>query len=400
MPSSVNSMDFMQASTLLNALRKQMTGQSSLAAADESTFVSVATSLLQMGVDPVMSAISQLIGKTIFSVRPYNAKLVGIEVDAQRWGYITRKLAVADKDFTNDSGFSLTDGYSVDMYTVNKPNLLQMNYYGQNIFQKYYTIFRNQLNSAFTGSQQFGEFMTMVTQNSLDMIEQTREVVRRMTLNNFIAGKLDAESNLVSEEENGVIHCLTDYNSDTGSSVTSTTVFAKENFDDFCKWLYAKIATVSNLMTERTQLFQINVSGKAIQRHTPKADQRLYLYAPIMAQISARVQSDTFNDELIEYTNMEPINFWQSALTPDSINVKPVYLKASDGELKVASAAVSQSGILGVIFDRDALGVTIMDEETSTTPYNSAGRYWNIYYSFIQRYWNDFTEKFCVFVLD
>ena len=398
--SSVNTMDFMQASTLLNALRKQMTGQSSLAAADESTFVSVATSLLQMGVDPIMSAISQLIGRTIFSIRPYYAKLAGLEVDSQRWGYITRKLSIADKDFTDDSGFALSDGYSVDMYTVNKPNILAMQYYGQNIFQKYYTIFRNQLNSAFSGSQQFGEFMTMVTQNSLDMIEQNREVVRRMTLNNFIAGKLDAESNLVSAEENGVVHCITEYNADTGSSVTSTTVFAKENFDDFCKWLYARVAAISNLMTERTQLFQINVSGKAVQRHTPKQDQRMYMYAPILAQISARVQSDTFNDELIEYTNMEPINFWQSALTPDSINVKPVYLKAADGELKVASAAVSQSGILGVIFDRDALGVTIMDEETSTTPYNSAGRYWNIYYSFIQRYWNDFTEKFCVFVLD
>ena len=398
--SSVNTMDFMQASTLLNALRKQMTGQSSLAAADESTFVSVATSLLQMGTDPVMNAISQLIGRTIYSIRPYNAKLQGIQVDSQRWGYITRKLAISDKDFTDDSGFDLTDGYSVDMYTVNKPNVLQMNYYGQNIFQKYYTVFKNQLNSAFAGSQQFGEFMTMVTQNALDMIEQNREVIRRMTLNNFIAGKLDAESNLVSEEENGVIHCITDYNTDTGSSVTSTTVFAKENFDDFCKWLYAKIATISNLMTERTQLFQMNISGKVIQHHTPKADQRMFIYAPFLAQISARVQSDTFNDELISYQNVEPINFWQSALTPDSINVKPVYLNTANGELKVASAAVSKSGIIGVIFDRDALGVTIMDEETSTTPYNSAGRFWNIYYSHCSRYWNSFEEKFCVLTLD
>lgn len=397
---SVNSMDFMQASTLLNALRKQMTGQSSLAAADESTFVSVATSLLQMGADPVMNAISQMVGRTIYSIRPYSAKLGSIQVDSQRWGYITRKLAIADKDFTDDSGFNLVDGQSVDMYTVNKPNVLQMNFYGQNVFQKYYTVFKNQLNSAFSSSQQFGEFMTMVTQNALDMIEQNREVIRRMTLNNFIAGKLDAESNLVSEEENGVIHCITDYNTDTGSSVTSTTVFAKENFDDFCKWLYAKIATVSNLMTERTQLFQINVSGKSIQHHTPKADQRMFIYAPFLAQISARVQSDTFNDELISYQNVEPINFWQSALTPDSINVKPVYLKASDGELKVASAAVSKSGIIGVIFDRDALGVTIMDEETSTSPYNAAGRYWNIFYSHISRYWNSFEEKFCIFLLD
>ncbi len=79
--SSVNTMDFMQASTLLNALRKQATGQTALAPADETEFISVATTLLQMGVDPIMSAISQLVGRTIFSIRPYTAKLSGIEVD-------------------------------------------------------------------------------------------------------------------------------------------------------------------------------------------------------------------------------------------------------------------------------------------------------------------------------
>lgn len=400
MPSSVNSMNFMQASTLLNALRKQATGQSSLAATSEAEFVSVATTLLQSGVDPIMSAISQLVGKTIFSIRPYTAKFQGVEVDAQTWGYITRKLSIADKDFVDDAGFDLSDGYSKDMYVVNVPNVLQVNYYGQNIFQKYYTIYRDQLNSAFTGSQQFGEFMTMVTQNALDMVEQTREVVRRMTIANFIGGKLAMESQLASEYENGVIHALTDYNSDTGSSLTTTTVYAKENFDDFCKWLRAKIATVSKMMSERTILFQGNIANKVVTRHTPISEQKMYLYSPFVDQMNARVLADTFNDQRAEYADFESVNFWQSAKTPASINIKPAYLKVSDGTIIEASDAVSQAGIIGVIFDRDALGVTIMNEETSTTPYNSRGRYWNTWMSFIQRYWNDFTEKGCVILLD
>ena len=398
--SSVNTMDFMQASTLLNALRKQATGQTALAPADESEFISVATSLLQMGVDPIMSAISQMVGRTIFAIRPYTAKLAGLEVDSQRWEYIPRKLAIADKDFVDDSGFDLTEGYSVDMYKVNKPNILQVNFYGQNIFQRYYTIFRDQLNSAFTGSAQFGEFMTMVTQNCLDIIEQQREVVRRMTLANFMAGKLAAESNLVSAEENGVVHALSEYNDATGSSLTTTTVFAKENFDDFCKWLYSRIATISNLMSERTILFQMNISGKAITRHTPVQYQRIYLYAPFLAQMDARVMSDTFHYDFLTYSDVESVTYWQSVKTPDTINVKPVYLDVSNGELIEADSAVNKGGIIGAIFDRDALGVTIMNEETSTTPYNSAGRYWNVWYSFIQRYWNDFTEKGCVILLD
>lgn len=400
MPTSVNTMDFQQAATLLNSLRKQATGQTALAATSEAEFVSVATTLLQSGVDPIMSAISQMVGRTIFSTRPYNAKFQGVEVDAQTWGYITRKLSIADKDFVNDAGFNLTDGQSVDMYTLSLPNILQVNYYGQNIFQKSYTTLRDQLNSAFAGSAQFGEFMTMVTRNALDLVEQNREVVRRMTIANFIGGKLAMESQLASEYENGVIHALTDYNSDTGSSLTSTTVYAKENFDDFCKWLRAKIATISKMMTERTILFQGNISGKAITRHTPVADQKMYLYSPFVDQMNARVLADTFNEQRAEYADFESVNFWQSALTPDSINIKPAYLKVSDGTIIESQNAISKSGLIGVIFDRDALGVTIMNEETSVTPYNSKGRYWNTWMSFIQRYWNDFTEKGCVILLD
>ena len=276
------------------------------------------------------------------------------------------------------------------MYKVNKPNVLQVNFYGQNVFSKYYTTFRDQLNSAFTGSQQFGEFISMVVQNTLDMIEQNREVVRRMTVANFIAGKISAN--------NGIIHALTEYNTATGSSLDATTVYAKENFDDFSKWLYARIATLSSMMTERSQLFQIQITGKEISRHTPVQDQRIYLYAPFMAQMDARVLADTFNYDFLRYADVEAVNYWQSILTPDAINVTPVYLQPA-GTL-TTGAAVSQAKIIGAIFDRDALGVTIMNEETSTTPYNSAGRYWNTYYSFIQRYWNDFTEKGAVILLD
>lgn len=397
---SVNTMDFMQASSLLNALRKQATGETALAPTSEAEFVSVATTLLQMGVDPIVNAISQLVGRTIFSIRPYTAKFRGVEVDNQTWGYITRKLSIADSDFVNDAGFTLTDGQSVDQYIVRVPNVLQVNFYGQNMYQDYYTIYRDQLNSAFTGSAQFGEFMTMVTQNALDKVEQTREVVRRMTIVNFIGGKLAMEDAQASEYDNGVIHALTDYNADTGSSLNTTTVYAKENFDDFCKWLRAKIATVSKMMSERTILFQGNISGKAITRHTPIRDQKMYLYSPFVDQMNARVLADTFNDQRAEYADFESVNFWQSAKTPDSINIKPAYLKVSDGTIIEASDALSKAGIIGVIFDRDALGVTIMNEETSTTPYNSRGRYWNVWMSFLQRYFNDYTEKFTLVLLD
>ena len=116
--------------------------------------------------------------------------------------------------------------------------------------------------------------------------------------------------------------------------------------------------------------------------------------------MNARVLADTFNDQRAEYADFESVNFWQSAKTPDSINIKPAYLKVSDGTIIEASDAVSQDGIIGVIFDRDALGVTIMNEETNASPSNARGRYTSVFMHFIQRYWNDFTEKGCVILLD
>lgn len=389
---SVNNLAFEDAAALLNSLRAQSTGAAALTMVNEADFVSAATTALKGGLDPMMNAISQVLGRTIFSERPYNAKFGGIQLDKQRWGYVTRKLAISDKAFTSDQGFALVDGQAIDQYVVNKPNTLQVNFYGQNTFSKYYTTFKDQLECAFRSSEEFGNFVTMVTQNALDMIEQAREDTRRMTMTNFIGGKVTLGSG-------HVFKTLTQYAADTGITLTSVTVFDPANFNDFCKWLYAKIAILSELMSERTLLFQQQITGKEITRHTPKSEQQLYIYAPFLAEMSARVMGDTFHDELIRYDNVEAVNFWQTPNAPDEIDVTPVYLK-TDGTLDSPGSSVQQSGIIGVLFDREAMGVCTMNESVDVTPFNAAGRYWNTYHSFVERYYNDFTEKGIVLLLE
>lgn len=389
----VNTLGFEQAATLLNAIRKQATGQSAIAMADERDFVTVAQATLLTGLDPVVNAIGQIVGRTIYSMRPYTAKLRGIEVSNQEFGYITRKLSIADRDFEDSAAFTLVDGqYPVpNMFQVKLPSVLQLNFYGQNTFKRHYTVLRVQLKSAFESSQALGEFVALVAQNCYNMIEQNKEVVRRATLANFIAGKIAAN--------NGVIHLITEYNAQTGAGITATTVYDKANFDDFCKWMRARISTLSGLMTERSIEYQINVTNKEINRHTPIEDQKVYIYKPFLDNMNARVLSDTFHDDLARMADVEGVNFWQSIQTPDTINVTPVYLKA-DGTLETSATAVNQAGLIGVMFDREALGVTIMDEFQSTTPYECSGEYWNYWFSFIQRWWNDFTEKGLVLLLD
>ena len=387
---SVNTMSFEDAAAVLNSIRKQVTGETAIAPTNVSDFISVANTVLQAGYDPVMGAITQMVSRTIFSIRPYNRKFGGIKMDQEQWGAIVRKLSIADKDWETDTHFNLVDGVSIDHYEVNKPNILQTNFYGANVFEKSVTIFKNQLDNAFSGPAEFGRFMAMVTQNISDMIEQCHESIARMTIGNFVGAKVS--------QSNGVIHLLTEYNAETGQTLTATTLFAPTNFEPFMKWFYARVATLTSLMTERSQEFQINITGKEITRHTPYEYQKVYLYAPLLNEMNARVLADAYNDDFLTFADVEAVNYWQSIQTPMSLQVTPEYLKA-DGTIDTA-AAQSISNLVGVIFDRDALGYTVVDETSAVTPLNAKGLYWNNFYHFTERWYNDFTEKGIVLLLD
>ena len=226
----VNDLTFNQLATVLNTIVEQATGVQSLTPTDESSFVTVAQVGLKAGYDPLMTAISQVLSKTIFSIRPYNRKFQGIQATNQRFGAITRKLQIVDDDWKNDVKFQLVDGQSVDHYTVNKPDVLQTNFYGANVFMDYITIYTEQLDNAFSGSAQFGEFISMLMTNMSNRIEQAHENLARRTIANFIAGKIVANNN--------VIHLLTEYNAKTGLTLTAQTLYQPQYSFPPYKWRF------------------------------------------------------------------------------------------------------------------------------------------------------------------
>ena len=389
-----NELSINQVSTILNAVVKQATGNTALATVDGNNFATVAQLPLKIGYDPVINAISQVLSSTIFSVRPYSRKFKGINVSSQKFGNITRKLNIADSDWTDDDRQKLTDGESIDMYVVKKPTVLQTNFYGANAFQRQTTIFKDQLDVAFSSQEEFGRFISMLMSNVSDMIEQGHESMARMCILNYVGGKLANE-----DEVNNRIHLLTEYNELTGLTLNEKDVYKPENFPSFMKFVVARIKAISNLMTERSEKFHTNITGKEIMRHTPLSKQKVYLLAPQQYLMETSVLSDLFNDKYMKMTDLELVNFWQNIDKPADIDIKPIYMD-KNGALKQPVSAIKEPHLFGVIFDEEALGYTTVNSWSAPTPFNARGGYHNIFWHYTDRYWNDFTENGVVLLLD
>ena len=387
---AMNDLSIEQVSSILNAVYGQATGDTSLANVNTSDFTSVATVTLKTGYDTVSNSISQVLGRTIFSVRPYTAKFKGLEATSQRWGNHTRKLTVVDGQAENNPEYTLIDGTTYSPFVVNKPEILQTNFYGQTTYMRSVTIYDNQLDVAFQGPDQFASFVTMVMTNMSDLLEQSREILARGAIANFIAGK--------SAASNGIIHLVTEYNAVAGTTLTSQTVRQPANFVPFMKWCYGRIKTLAQLMSERSHAYHINVSGSEVARHTPADRLKLYMLAGDMNDVEASVLSSVYNDEYLRLADHESVSYWQALNTPSSIIATPTYMDTT-GALVTPQSSVTVNNILGVMFDEEAIGINWFDQ-TTTTDRNGRHRFtnWNFFEG--QRYWNDFTENGLVLCLD
>lgn len=401
---AVNSLTFEQVATVLTSIVKQATNQAVLTPTDTGSFVSVAQIALRADRDAVMNAISNVLARTIFSIRPYSAKMTGLEFDTFRWGGMMRKLSIADSDWQDDPAYAWPatydanqspatgDGEAIDMWTIKKPNVLQTNFYGASVYFDEMTIFEDQIETAFSGPEQLGSFLSLLMTNLANRLEMSNEALRRGLVCNMI-GALNAEGNTER-----VIHLLTEYNAATGESFTKQDIYNPDNFGGFTKWMYARVAELSDLFTANSTMFQTVITGKPILRHTPVEMQRIYMYSPLLRQIEARVLADTYHDTFLKYADVEALPYWQSIKTKDTVSVTPVYT-GTNGAVVTGTAQVVED-VVGLIFDRDAMGMTILDRRVLSTPENTKGLYRNLHVHAKQRVVYDSTEKAALLLLD
>lgn len=416
---SVNSMTIEQANAFLGAIVGQMQG-GALASVSTGNFTSVAQNALQQGYDPLLTAMSQVLARTIFSIRPYRGKFSGLMVDNQKYGAITRKVNYIDGALEADQRLYLsgttpyTDGDvpAPDQWAFRKPKVWQSNFYGAETYQRATTIYRDQLDMAMTGPEMFAEFISGQIQNIVDQLEQVGDAKARQALINYIGGKMQLE--LDSDPAVHVIHLFTEYAADTGVTLTLANYLAPTNFKPFVEWMYARIATLTDFMSERGHMFNFSPTlggSKAyIERHTPKNKLKAYFIASEFNRIQSMAISEVFNRDELKMVDFNAVNYWQSALDPYNITAE---VTVNDSAVNITSATTNDlttdsittkgtpdTPVMGVLFDEEALGMTIVNEGVYDTGLNAASLTNNRFWHFTNKIWNDFSESGVVLMLD
>lgn len=383
---------------LINDIAYQATGRTDLKAVDTSTFTAVGEILLRTGVENTLNAISTVISETIFSIRPYKGKLDMLRVNQQRWGAQVRKITYLTQDYeasqdwnTNLAPTQLADGQSIDMYKINAPKALQLNFYGAKTLQKHITRFRNQLSLAFHSEAEFMRFIDGVMIEFFNEVEIANEQKSRLTLINFFAGLVDMGLS--------VVDLTATFNAEHGTTLTRDQILSQD-LTRFMQHFVSTVKITSDRLTDMSAMNHAQITGKGtILRHTPKSMQKMIMYGPMFTKAEASVFSEIFNPIYLELgENFETVNYWQNQKNPTAIQAKPNILDVATGESK-AGAEVNIPYVVGAIFDREACGVMPKFDYASTTPINSAGGYYNMYYHWLFNSYCDYTENAVLFIM-
>lgn len=380
--------------TIVNEVAKQAMGKDAIAIVDNTGLIALGNTVL--GSDATknnfINALTDRIGRTIVSFRAYHSHFPDFERDSIEWGNILQKIKIAMPDAEADQAYDLANGTSTDMYKVNKPSANQLLFTTETPWQTHITIHLDMLEKAFINANEMGAFISSVFGEVQNRIELAMENLSMDCVNNYVAEIIKEKENRPSR----IINLVTEYKDKTGVDHTTEPLNAL-NDEEFLKYFVRRVNSLSSVfeyMTVNiyndTAIYTGAGTSGAYSRHTPKSEQRMMLFIDLVNALKTNINSKAFNLEQVAIDiPFKTVPFWQSLVTPAGINVKP----ASGG------SEITQSLVMGIMYDKEAMGTYKKKYRTSTTPVNSAGLYYNVFYHMITMYFNDLTENAVVFLL-
>ena len=374
----------------VNTAFTETTGQADLVQEDLSNLVDVGTALeasTQIGsnaYDNFVRSLVDHIGKVIFVDRPYAGSAPSVLMDGWEYGSVLEKINSELPVATENESWELQDGQSYDPNVFTKPTASAKFFDGLTTFEVPLSITERQVKSAFSNAMQMNSFISMLHNNvEKVMTVRTDDLIMR-TINNAIAETI-GDAGVAGSPR--AINLLAEYN--LVAQGDPATVDKALNNPSFIRYAGYVISLTLDRLTRMSVLY--NIEGK--QRFTTRDRQHLIMLSNFEKATSVFMESDTYHNNLVKLPGAETVPFWQGTGEDYSFNsVSKINVKTPTNK------TVTQTGILGVCFDRDALGVANFNRRV-TTNWNPKAEFWNYWHKQDARYFNDFQEQCVVFYI-
>ena len=388
-------MEVKQIYTLMNSVSQEVLGKTDLVHEDLTGIVDMGTEVFnQNAIDNYVKSLVNHIGKVVFVNRPYSGKVPSVLMDAWEFGSVLEKISADIPQAEENDTWNLTDGTEYKQDVFHKPTVTAKFFNSKITFEVPVSITERQVKESFSSAAQLNGFLSMIY-NAVDksMTIKTDALIMR-TINNMIAETLNADKKAfggasVDYSSASTVRCvnlLKLYNTAKNAQLTAATAILNPDFIRFAAYqmgLYAdRLGSISTLF---------NVGGK--ERFTPKDALHTVLLSDFAKAAQAYLYADTYHNEQVLLPKAETVSSWQATGKDYAFaNVSKIDVKTASG------ANISIGGVLGVMFDREALGVTNSDKRV-TTNYNAKAEFFNNYYKFDAAYFNDTNENFVVFFI-
>lgn len=384
-------MEVKQIYDLMNTVTKEILGEEAIVNEDLSNVVDIGEQIFNAdAVDRYVKSLVNHIGKVIFVNRPYSGSVPSVLMDGWEFGSVLEKITVELPDASENESWELVDGQSYDPNIFYQPKVSAKFFNKRVTFEIDMSFTEKQVKQSFSNPTQLNAFTSMLY-NAVDrsMTVKMDSLVMR-TINNMTAETLRSEYSDDSSynTKSGVraVNLLYLYNQKTGESLTVDKALVTPAFIRFASM------TMANYIDRLRKLSRLfNIGGK--DRFTPSDMLHVVMLSDFKNAAGAYLQSDTFHNEYTALPDAETVPYWQASGTTFSFNeISDIHVTTASGD------EVSAAGILCVMFDRDALGVTNLERRV-TSNYNSKAEFYNNFYKFDAGYFNDFNENFvCFFV--
>lgn len=381
-------MQVKQVYTLLNDTIKEVLGETAVVQEDLTGLVELGDTISNaVGYDKYVGSLVNHIGRVIFVNRAYQGSAPSVLMDGWEFGSILEKVSADLPEATENESWELTDGASYDQNIFYQPKVSVKFFNKKATFEIPMSFTEKQVKQSFSNAEQMNAFLSMLY-NAVDKAMTVNiDMLIMRTINNFIGETIYDEYGSGSQTGSSgprAVNLLYLYNQTVATPITAAAALYDKNFIRFAAYV---LKLYAGRMGKISKLF--NIGGK--DRFTPREMLHIVLLDEFDAAASVYLQSDTFHDELVKLPQAETVPFWQGSGTGYAFSdTGTIDIIKSDG------TAIKVTGVLGVMWDRDALGVCQRDRRV-TTHYNAKAEFYNNWYKFDAEYFNDLNENFVVF---